>query len=81
MVFTFTGVARIYRRIVKSKRVKINARVYETPAYWESILTAFGLTMERGTSHKLSYMDDDGMQVAENKLHSSGRVLPKTTDS
>ncbi len=59
------------------KRIKNAAGVYKTPTYWESLLTEFGLSMESGTSHKLSYMDDAGMQVAENKLHSTGRVLPK----
>jgi hypothetical protein len=63
------------------KRIKINAAAYGTPAYWEALLTDYGLSMERGTSHKVSYMDPEGMQVAENKLHSTGRTLPKKTDS
>jgi hypothetical protein len=70
--------SQVYRGVVKGrKRVKNAAGVYQTPAYWDSLLTEFGLSMERGTSHKLSYLGDEGMQVAENKLHSTGRVLPK----
>jgi len=64
----------------RKKRVKIDAGAYVTPVYWDALLTTYGLSMERGTSHKLSYMDTEGMQVAENKLHSTGRVAPKKTD-
>lgn len=60
----------------RKNRVKIDAEAYKTPAYWESLLTEFGLSIERGTSHHLSYLDDKGMEVAEKKLHSTGRVLP-----
>jgi hypothetical protein len=80
MVSAFVGASQIHGGFVKGqKRVKNAAGVYQTPAYWESLLTEFGLSMERGTSHKTSYMDDEGMQVAEKKLHSTGRVLPKKT--
>jgi hypothetical protein len=81
MVPPLFGASRIHWRIVKGKkRVKIDAEAYETPAYWEALLTDFGLSMERGISHKIAYMDTEGMQVAENKLHNTGRVAPKKTD-
>jgi len=78
VVFALIRSLRIHRGIVKGKkRVKNAAGVYQTPAYWESLLTEFGLSMSRGTSHKLTYMGDEGMQVAEKMIHKTGRVMPK----
>ncbi len=63
------------KRLVRGKKSG-----YESSAYWDTLLTELGLSMERGTNHHVSYMDDEGMQVAENKLHNTGRTLPKKTE-
>ena len=62
------------------KRKKLEALDYQSKEYWSKLLTLEGLSMERGTSRRLTYVG--GSSVAESiegeKFTSTGRIPPKS---
>jgi hypothetical protein len=61
------------------KREKLKKLDYHSKEYWSKLLTQEGLSMERGTSRRLTYVG--GSSVAESidgeQYTRSGRIPPK----
>jgi hypothetical protein len=75
--YCYLGAALILRKgTVKTKR-----KDYQTQEYWDKLLTDYGLSMSRGTSHQQLYLSTEDLEIIEKKEVSKGRVLPKKTDS
>ena len=56
---------------------------YETQEYWDKLLKDYGLTMGKGLSTRVSYVEDSNIlaRIEGEQSTKTGRVKPKATDN